>query len=79
MSKTSILNTQSHARVCNENEENKENDCPLIFVNQKDWIWIVMLGVDLGKVYSIDPSYSNSNLVGYDIIKYWPQSLNGAL
>ena len=39
----------------------------------------MMLEVDLNEGYSIDPSYSNgmylyynNNLLGYEIVKYWP-------
>ena len=45
-----------------ENEENKEkNNCPLIFCNQKDQLWVVIMDddrSDLDKIYSIDPSYN---------------------
>ena len=46
----------------------------------------MMLGVDQDETGSIDLLYSyikysyySNNLVGYEIIKYWPQSQNAAL
>ena len=41
----------------------------------------MMLRVDLDETYSIDPSCSkgiHTIVVGYDIIKYWPQLQSGA-
>ena len=82
--KTNILNKlnhkrQSHARVCNENEENKEENHCSLFFKSKDRLWVVIMDdARSGFEWSLQKwsiiqqrySYYSNNLVGYNIIKY---------